>query len=623
MLTIGVLVALASVVVFRSRKARIIAALTLLPLLAVGWAIHSAGQSADEEPTDIQEAPTVFGSGEHALGQSHAGGHSPPGPASPGTKEPGTDAGGVDLRALARAAAGVAGLTWPDPGTPYSPRSLSERINGAAEQYKKNGIRAALFATARVGEEDLELQLFDFGDPAHAERHYREATEGADGASLPGAAGQAMTWAGGGEAQSGRFYVRVVSSSGGAGLESKVSALLAAVTQAALSGSLPAPAATGVGLGENLARALALPGLEWPDRGTKYTPRTLSSRINGAAELYTKHGLRASLFATAQVGEAGNKADIEVQLFDMGTREHCAALYAAVTEGSQGRALNGVGDAALLWPGGGELRWGALYARVVLSAAEPTPAGNAAARAILGALGGESPAAPAAAPETGERPTAKDIATQLGIGEHIVKHYGVERVEVSELEDRKVRKVWLRDGYAAAAFAQALRPADAEARRDLGFGSPQLAAVVRGPVTVLVSGEGAERGLEAAAAGLDAPALPGLQWLSGAPTVEVQVGGWSGKAFLGNTLVGRWPDEVEIFVAFPESPKEALARLLEGLESKGAPDAEGITQGPDPYHGDVLLSRRGGAIVGAAGFEERNAVTERLSAVLKRPEGTP
>ena len=84
MLTIGVLVALASVVVFRSRKARIIAALTLLPLLAVGWAIHSAGQSADEEPTDIQEAPTVFGSGEHALGQSHAGGHSPPGPASPG-----------------------------------------------------------------------------------------------------------------------------------------------------------------------------------------------------------------------------------------------------------------------------------------------------------------------------------------------------------------------------------------------------------------------------------------------------------------------------------------------------------------------------------------------------------
>lgn len=246
-------------------------------------------------------------------------------------------------------------------------------------------------------------------------------------------------------------------------------------------------------LGERLEPLLALKGLTWPDRGHRYTPSTLWDRMDGGAEVYRELGMRAALFATAQV--AGG--DVEVQLFDMGAPEKAGAIYA--------KATNGQKHPAVLWEGGGEMRDGRLYARIVLSTASKAPEVLAAPKRLLEALG--------------------------------------------------------------ASF-QAEAPA--------GAGLPET--------------------------------------VSGVGKAERRAGGWAGRAWLGEALVGEAEDESEVFVAAPGDPKAALEKLKGSLDSPT--EAEGIWSASDAYVGDVLFARKGPRIAGVAGFEDRAAARALLRRIL-------
>ncbi len=185
---------------FPSRKSQLIAVSTLAPLILVGWAIYAAGQRDRTEAVDLETDPTVFGDGKHALGASHAahGAATPPAPNPAGSQA--LDTWIAPLYALD-------GLTWPDRGTPYTRATLWNRIDGGAELYREHGLRRALFATARVGEDDLEVQLFELKSQEQAGALWAKAT---NDAKLP-----RLLWEGGGEVLKDTLYGRVVASTAG------------------------------------------------------------------------------------------------------------------------------------------------------------------------------------------------------------------------------------------------------------------------------------------------------------------------------------------------------------------------------------------------------------------------
>ena len=163
-----------------------------------------------------------------------------------------------------------------------------------------------------------------------------------------------------------------------------------------------------------LAPAKALPGLTWPDAPEEYTPDTLWNRIDGGAEAYKQRGLKKAVFATARLGEA----EIEVQLYDLGTSKNAEAQYADATAGGQSAKLEGVGDAAELWDGGGDLRRGSVFIHVMVTVPTDAPDVTAAPARLLMALAGVPPTAerPPPTPATAEpavRPATPEEAQVL------------------------------------------------------------------------------------------------------------------------------------------------------------------------------------------------------------------
>lgn len=609
---------------FKTRRSRLIALGTLLPVVALGWVIWSAGQRPRPTAETIETDPSVFGEETHEAGASHATGAGHVNPAAVSAHTPAV-AKGPSLAALLAALRRSPGLSWPDPGTRFTPSSLWNRINGAAEQFKKHGLSEALFATARSGEEDIEVQLFDFGSTAKARRHYDVATEGAKAQPLDVTAGVAITWSGGGEIVVDRFYAKLVVGAA----KPSTSSVRAVETLLGTIAGLPGGSAASPVNGPTGPRTLKAwlekgrqaTGLTWPSPPDAYSPRTLWDRINGGAELYKKHGLKGALFITALAGQV----ELEVQLFELASEAGMAGLWADTS--SPGRAaLDGVAGEAVTWKGGGEVRVGRMYGRVVTSTSEMAPARVA---ALLRALGGAQQPSDRAQPEPAPpRETGPaGIAKSLGIGVHLVKHYGILRVEsLSEPSGASPgegggsfsRRVHLRDGFAAAAWARSLRPDDApEAPRDFEWRTPGEAALVRGAIVVWVRGEDAPTEATRAAQGLAAPTLPGVRGLGRAERIDIRLGGWAGKAFLGPCLVGGWPAEEELFVmVYSEAPDPILKKLLAGFDKVTKADADGVITASDEYHGDVIIAPKGKILIVAPGSDDHKRSVLLIKEVL-------
>ena len=111
----GVLLVLIPVI-FRSRRSRLTALFTLLPLGALSAVIAQIGATDRKEATDLQTNVTEFGDGTHEAGASHAGG-------APVAEERAPDQADPLEETLARARS-VPELTWPDPPQRYNANNL-------------------------------------------------------------------------------------------------------------------------------------------------------------------------------------------------------------------------------------------------------------------------------------------------------------------------------------------------------------------------------------------------------------------------------------------------------------------------------------------------------------------
>ena len=618
LLAVAAAVLLAAALLFGSRKARLTAVLCLLPLGGLAWVLADLGQRPRPPATHIETNPTVFGDGSHEVGASHASG-------GPATDTPSPADAQDEVQAALGAARSAEGLGWPEPAASYTVNTLANRINGAAEHYKAYGLRGAVFATARVAgtDADVDLQVFDMGTAEAARKLWDATDRDPAAAALPGVGDEALLWQGGGELLHAALYIKVVLT--GPGDDPRAVAAPEALLRAIATAPHPS-AAPAESLEQMLQRARRSTGLEWPDPGKRYTSRTLWDRINGAAELYRRHGVRGTLIATARVPP---DADIEVQLFDLGSASNAAALYAETTRGVEGTTA-AIGDAALLWPGGGEARRGAVYARIVLSTASQASAVLEAPKALLEAmLGAGQPTPPASRPDlpapglsattteppgptteppapTTEPVPPATVADSLGVAAHVIDHYGIQAADVTTEGALTVRVVTLRDPWAAAAWG-----------RSLASGSEGSTVLVRGAVVVWADGPGADVRAARATEGLEAPALPGHAALAKrASEVDIRLGGWNGVAALGPTLVGSVPEEIELVVASPRDPTAALAALVARLESRSKPDARGVIAGSDAYQGDLLAARAGGHIVVVVGYEDAAAGRKLLEEVL-------
>ncbi len=184
---------------FRTTKARLIAAGTLLPLVAFAGVLLAAGEREREEAEDMDVNATVFGDGKHELGGSHAGAGKEP---AESATHPAASTSGGELEKWLAPVVALDGLTWPDKGKRYTSGSLWNRINGAAEMYREYGLKGAYFATARTSDTDIEIQLFDMGTAENAEKLFVRVTDKAEPA--------AILWEGGGEMRKDRYYARIV-----------------------------------------------------------------------------------------------------------------------------------------------------------------------------------------------------------------------------------------------------------------------------------------------------------------------------------------------------------------------------------------------------------------------------
>ncbi|MFT7624567.1 MAG: hypothetical protein ACI9WU_003755 [Myxococcota bacterium] len=272
------------IVAFRSRKSRLIALATLVPLLALAAVIQLAGERVRDEADDLQTEATLFGDGSHEQGASHAGGAAvEAAPSAHGSPAAST------LDQWLAAPLALEGLTWPDRGKPYTARTLWNRIDGGAELYRELGLKAALFATARIDDADIEVQLYDMGTTANAGKLWARVAD-----DVPETA---ILWEGGGELRKESLYARIVLSSA-----SDAAPVLAAPRRIleALGGSF------------SKAEPEAKAPPEVPAPAPDTTPKTaLPTQIHGVAEAAEqKNWGGRDYLGTALVGEAPDESEV-------------------------------------------------------------------------------------------------------------------------------------------------------------------------------------------------------------------------------------------------------------------------------------------------------------------------
>ncbi|HIA02616.1 MAG TPA: hypothetical protein EYN06_04100 [Myxococcales bacterium] len=359
-----------------------------------------------------------------------------------------------------------------------------------------------------------------------------------------------------------------------------------------------------------LAGAKALQELQWPDSGKVYTPISLWNRIDGAAEVYKRFGLRRALFATAQID--GN--DIEIQLYHLGSKQNASAYFVHATKDSPGQTLDGVGDRALLWQGGGELSAGSIYAKVVLTTGLDIQEVKESPKVVLTALGNHKKPSKANSQST-TKETEKNTpnatnSQQLGLDAKLVKYYGVQSTKVTGT----IRNILFNDMAHAAAFLGAIRPRKNVKRLHyFGFEAPDQAALSQGKEVFWATGKNARNDVLALLSKAPSPTLPGVASLKKCSELLVQLNGWSGRAYLGPTTVCRYSDGREVFVAqADDSAMTQLKDSFEGIQKKG----NGILMAEDPYVGRVFLGRKGQRVVGAAGYEKHTQARKIIEQLL-------
>lgn len=573
MLIGGGLLLVAIPVVFRSRQARLTALFTLLPLGALAAVIAQVGSVDREEATDLQTHVTEFGDGQHEAGASHAGGLS----AEPTQHESAGRGAATDpLHSVLARAQAVPGLAWPDSPQRYNANSLWERINGGAEVYKEKGLRAALFATARSGDTDIEVQLYNMGSGQAANAMMSVLDRTPDAAPMPGTTG--YTYKGGAEVITGGVYARIIISGVG-DVDPVAHALAKAITVEPLT------------LGAAVERVLSLKRLSFSDKGSRYTANTLWDRINGGAEVFKKHGLRAAWFGSAKA----EGAELEVQVYDQGAAKGSRAMFDETSRGAPGDAV-AIGDRALLSEGAAQMQLGSLFVRAIIVSANPTDAANKLPAAVLTAIAGGSAETPAV-----HAPATATPAELLGIGSHLVKYYGITAAQ--SLDGGGVRAT-CSDSYRAVALASAL-------------GDEEVTVVFKGSIVLRLSGPDHAQRAQTAATKLEGTPPPGfeaIQKLVGAP--DVALGGWSGKAALGPSLVGRNAAGWEVFVAAPPDPAAAIKELTTALGNLTVPDESGVVGGDDDYQGKVLMVVKDKLVVGIAGLANAAAARKTLLEVV-------
>jgi hypothetical protein len=347
-----------------------------------------------------------------------------------------------------------------------------------------------------------------------------------------------------------------------------------------------------------LGRVQAIAALAWPDKGQVYTPISLWNRIDGAAEVYKRYGLRRALFATAQ--SHGN--DIEIQLFHLGSSVNAAAYFVYATKDSQGQALEQAGDQAVLWEGGGELATGSVYAKVILTSGLDIDDVKDSPRVILQALAGQAKKTVPVAPNT--------HAELLGLEPRVVAHYGVESVKVAGT----VRSIVFKDMAHAAAFLSVIRPKGATKRLyEFGFETPGEAALCQGKLVYWATGKNAKDDVVRQRAKYSGPHLPGVHTLRNCDELLVQLNGWGGRANLGPTTVCRFSDGRELLVALAN---DKVWAQFKGSFEKVKQLTPILFSANDPYVGLVYFSHKKGRLAGAVGYEKVSEARKILEELL-------
>ncbi|MBT9560969.1 MAG: hypothetical protein IV100_33400 [Myxococcales bacterium] len=417
------------------------------------------------------------------------------------------------------------------------------------------------------------------------------------------------------------------------------------------------PAASGAALADTvIARVANVTGVTVLGAAERYTTATLWNRIDGGAELYTKNGLVRAAMVTAvsqEVPAAGAPTEFEVQVFEMTDDGRAEGLWSKVERDPSSPALE-AGRRAVTWRGGGEVLVGAVYARVVVSSAEPSAADAALAQAILVALGrptGAAPPSPAvASPEAlpdvspaAAKPAAAnpvpDAASSsaspvlpaeatgqlvdFGAPAHFELVFGPVRVVLTV---EGVTVATFPSTSHAAAFLQATRPESATRVGPVGWSFSRESA--RSPVVaglaeksaLLAAGDNAEALLGAERARLGEGALPALRAFASDAEVELRVGEWGGRAALGLVAVQRLPDGAELVVAVPRKLDAAWSALGAGLTEVSSGD--GTLAGLDPFQGPLLAHRLAKMILIVAGRSDLALAKETLDAAAGRANAT-
>lgn len=415
-----------------------------------------------------------------------------------------------------------------------------------------------------------------------------------------------------------------------------------------------------------IARVATVAGVAVSVAPERYTTATLWNRIDGGAELYTKNGLVRAAMVTAvskEVAASGAPTEFEIQVFEMADDARADGLWGKVERDPSSPSFE-AGRRAVTWRGGGEVLVGAVYARVVVSSAEPTEADAALAKAILIAVGQPAggsasasapdgihasppeappaapPEAPPAAPETPKAgpdpapavetvtapmaPSAEATGTlsDFGAPAHFDLVFGPVRVRRTALG---VTVATFPSTLHAASFLQATRPDAATRVGTVGWSysrqdapTPVMASLAD-KSALLASGPDAEALLGAERAKLGEGILAALSAFPNDADVELRVGEWGARAALGLVAVQRLPDGGELVAAVPKKLDAAWSALAQGLTAASTGDV--ALTGTDPFQGPLIARRTATMILIVAGHAEASAATAALDAAVARVNG--
>ncbi len=201
-ISLGILCAVGLIALFPTTKQRLIGAGLMVPLAALAFIIQSVGEQPREESTTAQSSPSSFSSEAR-----DTAGPRPAALSNQNSKQPA--ATHPDISVSLAGPKSLKHVVWPDPGVEYTSTTLWNRIDGGAEMYTKAGMRRAFFATARVANTDIEVQVFDFITKAKATIFFDSVSRAPDSVPFP-AGDKAVRWKGGGELCRGRYYARLI-----------------------------------------------------------------------------------------------------------------------------------------------------------------------------------------------------------------------------------------------------------------------------------------------------------------------------------------------------------------------------------------------------------------------------